>query len=102
MIANSLAVSAKAETAARYYNMRVVECRLATTLLALKLGLSQVRERRACVHHLQVFRKPAPNDVFAMSICWTCPVRSSCTGASHSKVLSRDTAHQEHLCQASQ
>ncbi len=45
VIANSLARSAKAETAARNYNMRVVECRLATAALGAALGLPQVRER---------------------------------------------------------
>lgn len=42
VIANSLTVSAKAETAAARYNMRVVECRLAAMLLALALGESKV------------------------------------------------------------
>lgn len=42
VIANSLTVSAKAETAAARYNMRVVECRLAAMLLALALGKSKV------------------------------------------------------------
>ena len=43
VIANSLTVSAKAETAAARYNMRVVECRLAAMLLALALGEPKVR-----------------------------------------------------------
>jgi len=38
VIANSLAVSNKAETAAFCYNLRVVECRLATALLARALA----------------------------------------------------------------
>ena len=42
VIANSLTVSAKAETAAGRYNMRVVEDRLAAIVLALALGKSQV------------------------------------------------------------
>ena len=42
VIANSLTVSAKAETAAARYNMRVVECRLAAMLLALAFGRSKV------------------------------------------------------------
>ena len=42
VIANSLTVSAKAETAATRYNMRVVECRLAAAVLALGLGQSKV------------------------------------------------------------
>lgn len=37
MIANSLTRSAKAETAAKNYNMRVVECRLAAAALGVKL-----------------------------------------------------------------
>ncbi|EFJ41193.1 hypothetical protein VOLCADRAFT_98854 [Volvox carteri f. nagariensis] len=40
VIANSLAVSNKAETAPKRYNLRVVECRLAAVLLAMKLGMS--------------------------------------------------------------
>ena len=42
VIANSLTVSAKAETAAARYNMRVVECRLAAMLLAISFGQSPV------------------------------------------------------------
>lgn len=38
VVANSLAVSKKQETADRRYNLRVVECRLAAALLARKLG----------------------------------------------------------------
>lgn len=41
VIANSLAVSNKAEGATGRYNLRVVECRLASAVLALGLGLSQ-------------------------------------------------------------
>ena len=44
VIANSLAVSNKAETAATRYNMRVVECRLATAVLANLLGQPKVRQ----------------------------------------------------------
>ncbi|CAD7703581.1 unnamed protein product [Ostreobium quekettii] len=40
VVANSLAVSNKAETATGRYNLRVVECRLASAVVALKLGLS--------------------------------------------------------------
>ena len=43
VIANSLTVSAKAETAAGRYNMRVVEDRLAAIVLALAFGKPQVR-----------------------------------------------------------
>lgn len=39
MIANSLAVSKKAETADAKYNLRVVECRLAAAALGVALGL---------------------------------------------------------------
>ena len=39
VIANSLAVSNKAETAHTRYNLRVVECRAAAVLLGLKLGM---------------------------------------------------------------
>ena len=39
MIANSLAVSKKAETADARYNLRVVECRLAAAALGVSLGL---------------------------------------------------------------
>ena len=45
VIANSLTVSAKAETAAERYNLRVVECRLATMMLALGLNMRKVRLR---------------------------------------------------------
>jgi N-acetylgalactosamine kinase len=38
VVANSLAVSKKAETADRRYNLRVVECRLAAALIARALG----------------------------------------------------------------
>ena len=48
VLANSLTVSAKAETAAKNYNMRVVECRLATAALGVKLGLSQARLNPSC------------------------------------------------------
>ncbi|KAF8072885.1 GAL1 [Scenedesmus sp. PABB004] len=39
VIANSLTVSKKAETADRRYNLRVVECRLAAMALAVALGM---------------------------------------------------------------
>ena len=42
VVANSLTVSNKAETGDGRYNLRVVECRLAAAVLALKLGQSQV------------------------------------------------------------
>jgi galactokinase len=42
VIANSLAVSQKAVSAAKQYNLRVVECRLAAALLGLRLGVSKV------------------------------------------------------------
>lgn len=42
VIAHSLAVNKKAETADRQYNLRVVECRLASVVLGLKLGLPKV------------------------------------------------------------
>ena len=41
LIGNCLAVSNKAETAHERYNLRVVECRLASILLAMKLGVAQ-------------------------------------------------------------
>ena len=40
VIANSLTVSKKAETAAGRYNLRVLECMLAATMLGIKLGKS--------------------------------------------------------------
>lgn len=40
VIANSLAVSNKAESAPRHYNLRVVECRLAAQVMATQLGLT--------------------------------------------------------------
>lgn len=42
VIANSLTESAKAVSADKQYNLRVVECRLATALLALELGGDKV------------------------------------------------------------
>ena len=42
VIANSLTVSNKAETAAGRYNMRVVECKLAAAVLAVTLGTPKV------------------------------------------------------------
>ena len=42
VVANSLTVSNKAETAAGRYNMRVMECKLAAAVLAVMLGLSKV------------------------------------------------------------
>ena len=44
VIANSLTISNKAETAATRYNMRVVECRLATAVLANQLGQPKVSQ----------------------------------------------------------
>jgi N-acetylgalactosamine kinase len=41
LIGNCLAVSNKAETAHGRYNLRVMECRLASIVLAMKLGVSQ-------------------------------------------------------------
>ncbi len=43
VIANSLTVSRKAESADYEYNMRVTECRLAAILLALACGAPAVR-----------------------------------------------------------
>jgi N-acetylgalactosamine kinase len=39
VVANSLAVSKKAEGAHRRYNLRVVECRLAAAVLAAAMGV---------------------------------------------------------------
>ena len=44
VIANSLTVSNKAETAAGRYNMRVVECKLAAAVLAATLGMPKVTQ----------------------------------------------------------
>ena len=49
VIANSLTVSNKAETAAGRYNMRVVECKLATAVLAVILGKSKVQTGCCCL-----------------------------------------------------
>ena len=43
VIANSLTVSKKAESADWHYNMRVTECRLATVALALACGIPPAR-----------------------------------------------------------
>jgi hypothetical protein len=64
VVAHSLAVSNKAETAAGRYNLRVVECRLAAVLLAIKLGYPSVQARQ--LRTLQVraadlrSRQPSP------------------------------------------
>ena len=47
VIANSLTPSLKAETASTHYNMRVVECRLAAAMLAVKLGEAPEKVRWA-------------------------------------------------------
>jgi galactokinase len=41
VVAHSLATSNKADTSAAHYNMRVVECRLAAVVLAIKLGVAR-------------------------------------------------------------
>lgn len=41
VVAHSLATSNKAEHSAGRYNMRVVECRLAAVVLAIKLGVGR-------------------------------------------------------------
>ncbi|PRW59155.1 Galactokinase [Chlorella sorokiniana] len=46
VVANSLAVSNKAESATKHYNLRVVECRLAAAALALALGQSREEARK--------------------------------------------------------
>ncbi|GBG77699.1 hypothetical protein CBR_g24145 [Chara braunii] len=46
VIANSLAESNKAETAATKYNMRVVECRIAAMVLGIKLGMDEAAVRQ--------------------------------------------------------
>ncbi|KAG0567930.1 hypothetical protein KC19_7G173000 [Ceratodon purpureus] len=51
VVANSLTESKKAETAATNYNNRVVECRLAAMVLAVKLGM-QLEEARTSVNTL--------------------------------------------------
>ncbi|EFN57575.1 hypothetical protein CHLNCDRAFT_57327 [Chlorella variabilis] len=43
VVANSLAISNKAESAVKHYNLRVVECRLAAGALAVMLGECKVR-----------------------------------------------------------
>lgn len=45
VVANSLAVSNKAESATKHYNLRVVECRLAAGVLAVLLGESKESAR---------------------------------------------------------
>ena len=51
VIANSLTVSNKAETAAGRYNMRVVECKLASAVLAATLGKSKVHSSSCSPQH---------------------------------------------------
>lgn len=69
VIANSLTVSNKAETAAGRYNMRVVECKLATAVLAVTSGKSKVHMLYSGIRHelLTAFDlfQHSPHDV-----CW--------------------------------
>lgn len=64
VIANSLTVSNKAETAAGRYNMRVVECKLATAVLAVILGKSKVRVMCCCSRML-----PGRDSVTSAATC---------------------------------
>lgn len=64
VIANSLTVSNKAETAAGRYNMRVVECKLATAVLAVILGKSKVRSMCYCSRML-----PGTDSVTSADTC---------------------------------
>lgn len=50
VVANSLAVSNKAEAAPRRYNLRVVECRLAAMMVALALGATPEACRCVALH----------------------------------------------------
>lgn len=75
VIANSLTVSNKQETAAGRYNLRVVECRLAADLLALGLGLSQVHPHFFCPlwSPSQTLRKPYWSQPTAfLRVWWFC------------------------------
>lgn len=49
VVAHSTKISNKAETAVVHYNLRVVECRLAAVLLAIRLGypISEARQLRS-------------------------------------------------------
>lgn len=49
VIANSLVVAEKAVSAATHFNKRVIECALATKLLANRLGITQWREVRSAL-----------------------------------------------------
>ncbi|PSC75650.1 Galactokinase [Micractinium conductrix] len=46
VVANSLAISNKAESATKHYNLRVVECRLAAGVLAVLMGESKEAARK--------------------------------------------------------
>ena len=62
VVAHSLADSFKQQSAALNYNLRVVECRMAAMLLAIRLGHppAQAREIRTLqVHHLPPHYLPA-------------------------------------------
>ncbi len=57
VVANSLAVSNKAEGAHKRYNMRVVECRAAASVLARALGVA--KEIAAGIKTLKASRRLA-------------------------------------------
>ena len=67
VIANSLSVSKKAETAHTRYNARVVECRLAAAMLALALGAPQAEAR--AVQTLRQVRAAIQIQIQALESC---------------------------------
>ena len=56
VIANSLTVSNKAETAAGRYNMRVVECKLAAAVLSVTLGMPKVQQAMAATSSVVAYK----------------------------------------------
>eukprot|EP00892_Ulva_mutabilis_P004938 jgi/Ulvmu1/2816/UM142_0014.1 len=66
VVAHSTKVSNKAETAVVHYNMRVVECRLAAVMLAIRLGYPlsearQLRTLRECENIVRLYFTPSPD-----------------------------------------
>lgn len=67
IVANSLTVSNKAQTASERYNLRVVECRLAAMVLAKLLGLpnDQIQKIKTLkeVQHLDQFKAESSTEI---------------------------------------
>ncbi|KAK3260483.1 hypothetical protein CYMTET_30556, partial [Cymbomonas tetramitiformis] len=67
VIANSLTVSCKADTAPYRYNLRVVECQLASSLLAVALGMdpTAARQRVTTLRHVEALTETSTSKALA-------------------------------------